>query len=212
MTMDRGAAVQPVIGHHIYTQDGDHLGKVKEMRGRFFKVDAPMQPDYWLPVDTVVSASGDRITLAFEKHQLGDYKVGDPDDAKMGRDTKAPDTHEGERSRMGTYTETTVPAGLSGFTAGMWDETKPAYREDWERREGSASRRWEDVEPGYQYGYEMGRAARYSGRQWSDVESDLGAGYTTWCQDCGYGAEASGWERVSENARESWDRVRGERQ
>src|SRR5262249_55920687 len=110
MTMDRGAAVQLETSQHIYTRDGDHLGKVKELRGRFFKGDAPMQPDYWLPIDAVAESSGDKVTLASEKHQLGDYKVKKPDDAPMAKDT-------GEPSRMGTHTETAVPAGLTGFSA-----------------------------------------------------------------------------------------------
>jgi hypothetical protein len=205
MTMDRGTAVHPMTGQRIYTSDGDHLGTVKELRGEYFKVDAPMQPDYWLRCDCAAMSAGDRITLAFDKHQLGDYKVSDPNDADVSRDT-------GARSRMGTYTETTVPAGLTGFTAGMWDEAKPTYRDDWERRYGTSGRRWEDAEPGYRYGYEMGRDPRYSGRQWADVESDLGTGYSSWCRDCGYGDEAGGWDRMKESARESWDRVRGERQ
>jgi hypothetical protein len=197
MTMDRGTAVQPEIGQHIYTMDGDHLGAVKELRGAYFKVDAPMQPDYWLPVDDIMSRSGDRVTVGFDKHQLSDRKAADPDTPKQKR-------AGGER--MGVYTPTTVPAGLTGFTAGLWDEAGPAYRREWETRYANrGTQRWEDVEPGYRYGYEMAYDSRYRGRAWPEAEPDLATGYIIWARECGFPEDESAWERVRANARESWD-------
>lgn len=35
-------------GMAVYTMDNERLGEVKEVRGAYFKVDASMEPDYWL--------------------------------------------------------------------------------------------------------------------------------------------------------------------
>lgn len=37
--------VTPTLGARVVTADGDELGKVKEVSGTCFKVDASMQPD-----------------------------------------------------------------------------------------------------------------------------------------------------------------------
>ena len=63
------------VGYPIYTRDGDHLGEVREIRGSYFKVSAPMQPDYWLPFDTIQSSTGGQVRLNFHKDQLGEHKV-----------------------------------------------------------------------------------------------------------------------------------------
>ena len=67
-------------GQAVYTMDGDKLGEVKEISGEYFKVDAPMKPDYWLACECVRggTVAGDRVDLAFDKDHLGDYKVDKP--------------------------------------------------------------------------------------------------------------------------------------
>lgn len=64
----------PTVGTGVITADGDKLGKVKEVSGSCFKVDAPMQPDYWLGVDTVASAAGGVVKLTITKDRLGAAK------------------------------------------------------------------------------------------------------------------------------------------
>ena len=71
-----------MVGTPVCTLDGDEIGKVKEVQGRYFKVDAQMQPDYWLRSDCVTSASGGRVTLGVDKDHLGDYKVDNPTDRR----------------------------------------------------------------------------------------------------------------------------------
>jgi hypothetical protein len=65
-------------GADVFTTDGDKIGEVKEVRQGSFKVNAPMQPDYWLPIHTVASSMGNRVTLNFTKDRLGDYKSDEP--------------------------------------------------------------------------------------------------------------------------------------
>ena len=66
------------IGSEVFTSDGDKIGEVKEIRGAFFKIDASMQPDYWLAMSRVASSSGGRVMLNFHKDRLGDYKESEP--------------------------------------------------------------------------------------------------------------------------------------
>ena len=68
----------PTIGSEVHTSDGDKIGAVKEIRGDFFKVEASMQPDYWLDTSTIMNVIGTDVRLAFAKEHLGDYKRMDP--------------------------------------------------------------------------------------------------------------------------------------
>jgi hypothetical protein len=65
-------------GVEVFTADGDKIGEVREVSGTSFKVNAAMQPDYWLPRGAVASSSGNRVMLTFAKDQLGDYKRDEP--------------------------------------------------------------------------------------------------------------------------------------
>ncbi len=65
-------------GTPVFTVDGDQIGSVKEVRDRHFKVDAAMQPDYWLATDCIRTASASGVRLAFAKDHLGDYKLDRP--------------------------------------------------------------------------------------------------------------------------------------
>jgi hypothetical protein len=68
-------ANSPTVGCEIYTADGSKLGTVKEVHGLYFKVDAPMQPDYWLACECIRGgAMGDRVDVAFAKDDLSKYK------------------------------------------------------------------------------------------------------------------------------------------
>lgn len=64
-------------GQPVYTLDGDKIGDIKEVRGDYFKVDASMQPDYWLSCECIRggAVANDRVMLSFDKDNLGDYKV-----------------------------------------------------------------------------------------------------------------------------------------
>jgi len=68
----------PKVGTKVLTLDGDDLGKVKEISGDCFKVDAPMQPDYWLGVDMIADATPTEVHLRFTKGGLGEAKMDGP--------------------------------------------------------------------------------------------------------------------------------------
>jgi rRNA processing protein Gar1 len=77
----------PTLGARVVTADGDELGKVKEVSGTCFKVDASMQPDYWLGSDCVTSSTGAEVRLSIRKDQVGDAKVDGPDHSGVHRHT-----------------------------------------------------------------------------------------------------------------------------
>lgn len=78
MTTQYGGGT-PAIGAHVLTADGDELGKVKEISGTCFKVDARMQPDYCLATDCIASGTGSDVKLTFTKDKLGDAKQDGPE-------------------------------------------------------------------------------------------------------------------------------------
>ena len=68
-------ANSPAIGCDVYTADGSKLGTVKEVQGIYFKVDAPMAPDYWLACECIRGGSmGDRVDVTFAKDDLSTHK------------------------------------------------------------------------------------------------------------------------------------------
>jgi hypothetical protein len=64
MTM-AGTGGTPMAGARVMTADGDELGKVKEVSGGCFKVDA-------------ASSSADEVRLSIDKDRVGDAKVDGP--------------------------------------------------------------------------------------------------------------------------------------
>jgi len=75
------------LGARVVTADGDELGKVKEVAGTCFKVDASMQPDYWLGSDSIADASGAEVRLAIRKDDVGNAKVDGPEHSGVHRHT-----------------------------------------------------------------------------------------------------------------------------
>jgi hypothetical protein len=67
--------VTPTIGTPVISSDGADLGRVKEISGDCFKVDAPMAPDYWLGTDCIAANSAGVVRLTVNKDSLGDVKV-----------------------------------------------------------------------------------------------------------------------------------------
>jgi len=71
------------VGTAVYAQDGEKIGKVKEVRGQAFKVETGLlQKDYWLPGESVAEAAPDAaVTLTVDKNQLDAHKIEEPEAA-----------------------------------------------------------------------------------------------------------------------------------
>ena len=65
MTSHRGWFNESLVGAPVVGPDGDDLGTVKEVGEQRFKVDAPMQPDYWLDVEVIRSIDDGRVTIGY---------------------------------------------------------------------------------------------------------------------------------------------------
>jgi len=103
----------------------------------------------------------------------------------------------------------TRDTGRTPDAGGDWERYSPEYRRQWEGRHGSTGGRWEDFEPGYRYGHEMANDPRYRGREWHEVETDLGSGYDTWARGMSYDYERSPWNSLKDSVREAWEGARG---
>jgi uncharacterized protein (TIGR02271 family) len=77
------------------------------------------------------------------------------------------------------------------------------YRNDWQTNYASLGGTYDDYAPAYRYGNDMRRDARYQGRNWDDVESDLRSDW-----DTRYGSSGSStWERMKAAVRSGWNRM-----
>jgi hypothetical protein len=150
MTMRRetGTATTVAVGYPVVTQDGEKLGEVKETRGRFFKVDTPMEPDYWLPSAIVRSTAEQLVVLSVAKDAIGDYMVSDPDAYRDWPEVS-------ERYR-------TVWVARPDASQGRWEDDEPAYRYGYERRSDPrySGRSWDEVERDLQTDYPSWRQRR----------------------------------------------------
>jgi hypothetical protein len=64
-------------GWDVFTSDGDRLGTIKEFTPDRLKIDAPMRPDFWVPMSTVAFSGSSRVELAFPKDEVDDYRLND---------------------------------------------------------------------------------------------------------------------------------------
>jgi hypothetical protein len=87
-----------------------------------------------------------------------------------------------------------------------WNDEDTYWRENYRSRPyaSSGDEDYDYYRPAYRYGYDA--AGRYSGRNWSDVESDLSRDWQS------YDARGtSTWEQVKGAVRDAWDRLTGNR-
>jgi hypothetical protein len=89
MTQQAHPAQAIGAGSRLVSRDGQHIGTVKEVRGALFLVDAPMEKDYWLPLERAHLAPDGTAVLDMNHDAISDYKIGDPD-AYHGRDAAGP--------------------------------------------------------------------------------------------------------------------------
>jgi uncharacterized protein (TIGR02271 family) len=77
------------------------------------------------------------------------------------------------------------------------------YRDHFNTNYSAAGGNYDDYAPAYSYGSQMRSDARYQGRQWDDVESDL---RSDWESRNG-SAAGSTWDKMKSAVRHGWDKV-----
>jgi hypothetical protein len=184
-----------MIDAPVFTQDGTEIGKVKEIQGAFFKIDAPMEPDYWLRDDGVV-AEGNDVRLPFDADVLDVLKLGEPEANEPAVHGVASDP--GPQRPIGTEDDVWMAEGVGGTP---WTDVSSRYRREWELRSGATGDRWEDYEPGYRYGFEMANEPHYAGRGFTEAEEDLRRDYRDWSMRNGYAYDDNAWERFKDAIR-----------
>ncbi|HZA96485.1 MAG TPA: general stress protein [Burkholderiaceae bacterium] len=103
----------------------------------------------------------------------------------------------GVGSQMGANT-TTSGMGVTS-TSSTWsdDEDFRTHYSDYLSSSGGA---YEDYEPAYRYGSDLGRNERYRGRDWSEIESDARRDWESRNPN-------DGWERFKAAIRRGWERT-----
>jgi uncharacterized protein (TIGR02271 family) len=102
-----------------------------------------------------------------------------------------------EEARIEREGDVNVHGGASN-----WNEAMPTYRQRWQQRYGNSGNRWEDVEPGYRYGHEMGSRPEFRGRTWNDVEPEARRDWTE-------RNPSTPWERAKDSVRDAWETTTG---
>lgn len=66
------------VGAAIFTADGNQFGYVKEVRGGYFKVDAPWARDYWLSCTYIARHEGNQVWLNVTKDEADEHRLEAP--------------------------------------------------------------------------------------------------------------------------------------
>jgi len=90
---------------------------------------------------------------------------------------------------------------ISGDTQ-AFDTYAPSYQSYWQQHYGSTGATWTDAEPVYRFGYGAYNDARYRGRSWDDVQTDLHRDYASQ-----YGESA--WGKAKDSLHDAWDNLFG---
>ena len=107
------------------------------------------------------------------------------------------DRNFGVASQMGADT-TTSGMGVTS-TSSSWSNDED-FRTHYTDHLSSSGGSYEDYEPAYRYGSDLGTNARYRGRGWSDIESDAR-------RDWESRNPSDGWERFKSAVRRGWERT-----
>jgi uncharacterized protein (TIGR02271 family) len=102
-------------GQPVYDTDGNELGTVKEVRGSYFRVDAPMAPDYWLRSDALSATGADGGIVVMDDAEHYSEPGAESDMATRTSETRTPDmdaTATRDRDMAATGYATTERAGM----------------------------------------------------------------------------------------------------
>jgi hypothetical protein len=93
---------------------------------------------------------------------------------------------------------------LTGAHAGRtvgYDAYENDFRNNWRTNYGNQGGTYEDYNPAYQYGYGLTNEARYRGRDWNSIQSDVQRDWET--------RQPGTWDRFKNSVRYAWDKGTG---
>jgi len=97
--------------------------------------------------------------------------------------------------------DTAMSSGIGAISS--YDTYDTDYRDHYQRTFSSAGYTYDDYKPVYQYGYSLAGDQRYSGSDWSTVETDA---RTRWEEH-----NPGTWEQFKDSIQYAWDKARGKR-
>ena len=109
-----------IVGTPIHSADAEEIGTVKEVSGAYFKIDAPMAPDFWLPVSLVRSAHHAAVVLQINKDAIGGYEVAEEDLDAAPDDGAAPEGFGGDLEGSDTERDLAVEAAAIVWGPDEW--------------------------------------------------------------------------------------------
>ncbi len=65
-------------GALVMTTDRKQIGRVKEVRGSYFKVDAPMHRDFWLQASLIDNCADEMVLLSVSSESVGEHHLDQP--------------------------------------------------------------------------------------------------------------------------------------
>ncbi len=74
-----------MVGSAVYTSDGDRIGRVKELRGAYFRVGTVSQDTYWLRRDAVSMATRRGVMLKLDSAHLDKSMLDPPNGSPSGQ-------------------------------------------------------------------------------------------------------------------------------
>lgn len=102
-----------------------------------------------------------------------------------------------------TEVETERSGGEASTSRRSYEDYERDYRQDFQTRYGSTGGRYEDYEPAYRYGHNLGTTRSYQDRPWQEIEPQA---QRDWERQ-----HPGTWERVKASVQHGWERVTGKR-
>jgi hypothetical protein len=93
----------------------------------------------------------------------------------------------------------TTGSGMHTQSPGSWDDEREYFRMHHGETYGGTTG-FDEYEPAYRYGWDIGSSGRYRGRSWADIEPELRTDFERRYPD-------GGWERFKAAVRRGWERT-----
>jgi hypothetical protein len=107
----------------------------------------------------------------------------------------------GTAAQMRSASAATTGSGLQDLPPRNWDEHRDLFRSHHGETYGGTTG-FEEYEPAYRYGWDIGGSDRYRGRTWNEIEPELRSDWERRYP------EGGGWERFKAAVRRGWERTK----